>query len=167
MTSTAASRKTIEQLRPADFEQWPVWTFEGSGNEDILLRPVTKTPVTDLGGSIVGVSVKLAKGSKAFATFGKVYPDDPRATRHLLTVSVAMPSGKWFNLARYFDPTVHLFGPKQLAEALGLSVDDVFPIEYDLRSYVVGKEEALKGSILAEPLERLAPEERRNLRKRR
>jgi hypothetical protein len=167
MRSTAATRKTIEQLRPADFEQWPVWTFEGSGNEDILLRPVTKTPVTDLGGSIVGTFVKLANGSNVFATFGNVYPEDPRATRHLITPSFAMPNGKWFNLARYFEPTVRLFGPKNLAEALGLTVEEVFPIEYDLRPFVVGQEEVLKGTILAEPLERLSPEERRNLRKRR
>jgi hypothetical protein len=167
MTNTAATRKTIPQLVPADFQEFPIWTFEGSGNEDVLLRPVTKWPVTDLGGSVAGAEVTLANGSKVFATFGNVFPDDPRATRHLLALSVALPNGKWFNLARYFEPTVRIFGPTHLAQALGLPVEAVFPISYDLRALIVGKEEALQGTILAEPQERLTLKEVRNLRRRR
>ena len=167
MPNTPATRKTIEQLRPADFQEFPIWTFEGSGNEDLLLRPVTKWPVADLRGSVAGIEVTLANGSKVFATFGNVYPDDARATRHLLTLSVAMPNGKWFNLARYFDPTIRLFGPSHLAQALGLPVEAVFPISYDLRALIAGQEESLHGTILAEPQERLTLEEVRNLRRRR
>ncbi|HVP61523.1 MAG TPA: hypothetical protein VMT11_13240 [Myxococcaceae bacterium] len=123
--------------------------------------------MADLGGSVVGTEVTLANDRKVFATFGNVYPDDPRSTRHLLTLSVAMPNGKWFNLARYFEPTVRIFGPTQLAQALGLSVDAVFPITYDLRKLLVGEEAALHGTIFAEPQERLTLDEVRNLRRRR
>jgi hypothetical protein len=167
MTNTAATRKTIPQLGPADFQEFPIWTFEGSGDEDLLLRPVTKWPVADLGGSVAGSEVTLSNGSKAFAMFSNVFPDDPRSTRHLLTLSVAMPTGKWFNLARYFEPTVRIFGPNHLAQALGLPVEAVFPISYDLRPLIVGQEEALHGRILAEPQERLTLQEVRNLRRRR
>ena len=167
MTNTPATRKTIAQLRPADFQDFPIWTFEGSGNEDVLLRPVTKWPIADLSGSVAGSEVTLANGAKAFAMFGNVFPDDARSTRHLLTLSMAMPDGKWFNLARYFEPTVRIFGPTQLAQALGLSVDAVFPIAYDLRKLLVGEEAALHGTILAEPQERLTLDEVRNLRRRR
>ena len=167
MNNTPKTRKTIEQLRPVDFQEFPIWTFEGSGDEDLLLRPVTKWPVADLGGSVAGSEVTLSNGSKAFAMFSNVFPDDPRSTRHLLTLSVAMPTGKWFNLARYFEPTVRLFGPSQLAQALGLAVEDVFPISYDLQSLIVGQDEALKGKILAEPEERLPIEQIRTLRRRR
>ena len=165
MTITAATRKPIAQLRPADFQQFPIWTFEGSGDEDRLLRPVTKWPVADLSGSVAGSEVTLANGAKAFAMFGNVFPDDPRSTRHLLTLSVAMPDGTWFNLARYFEPTVRIFGPTHLARALGGSVDAVFPISYDLRKLLVGDEAALHGTILAEPQERLTLDEIRNLRR--
>ena len=166
MTNTAATRKTIAQLRPPDFQEFPIWTFEGSGNEDLLLRPVMKWPGTNLSGSVAGSEATLANGAKAFAMFGNVCPDDPRSTRHLLTLSVAMPDGKWFNLARYFEPTVRIFGPTQLAQALGLPVDAVFPIAYDLRKLLVGEEAALHGTILAEPQERLTLDEARGLRRR-
>ena len=167
MTNTPATRKTIEQLRPADFSEFPIWTFEGSGNEDTLLRPLTNWPVRDLGGSVAGSEIALANASKSFAMFGNVFPDDPRATRHLLTLSVALPDGKWFNLSRYFEPTVRIFGPPQLAKALGLTIHEVFPIAYDLRALIIGQEEALHGSLLAEPAERLTVEEIRTLRRRR
>jgi hypothetical protein len=100
MTNAPATRKTIAQLRPADFQDFPIWTFEGSGNEDVLLRPVTKWPIADLSGSVAGSEVTLANRAKAFAMFGNVFPDDARSTRHLLTLSMAMPDRKWFNLAR-------------------------------------------------------------------
>src|SRR5262249_61999315 len=80
MTNTAATRKTIAQLRPADFQEFPIWTFEGSGNEDLLLRPVTKWPVTDLGGSVAGPKGTPANGPKGFAPFGDTYPHRSRAT---------------------------------------------------------------------------------------
>ena len=167
MTNAPATRKTIAQLRPADFQDFPIWTFEGSGNEDVLLRPVTKWPIADLSGSVAGSEVTLANGAKAFAMFGNVFPDDARSTRHLLTLSMAMPDRKWFNLARYFEPTIRLFGPSDLARALGLPVEAVFPISYDLRALVVGHEESLHGTILAEPQERLTLDEVRNIRRRR
>jgi hypothetical protein len=97
---------------------------------------------------------------------GNVFPDDPRATRHLLTLSVALPDAKWFNLARYFEPAVRIFGPSNLSKALGLTVNEVFPIAYDLRSLIIGQEDALRGTILAEPTERLAMQEIRALRRR-
>jgi hypothetical protein len=88
MTNTPATRKRIEEIGPADFRQFPIWTFEGSGNEDLVVRQ-------------------------------------------------------------------------------GLPVEAVFPISYDLRPLIIGHEESLHGTILAEPQERLTLEEVRNLRRRR
>jgi hypothetical protein len=42
-----------------------------------------------------------------------------------------------------------------LAQFLGLQVDDVFPISYDVRRYSQGNPAALAGGILKEPRERL------------
>ena len=77
---------------------------------------------------------------------------------HFLSLSV--PSqGEWFHLARYHDSDYAENGPVALAQLLGLTVAEVFPITYDLTSYVSGEASALKGTILAEPRERLSRDE--------
>jgi len=52
-------------------------------------------------------------------------------------------AGKWFDLARF----------------LGLAVDEIFPISFDLRPYVEGDPAVLQGSVLREPRERLSRDE--------
>ena len=51
--------------------------------------------------------------------------------------------GAWFDLARYFDPDPVERGPEALAHFLGLPVDEVFPISFDVREYVEGQPPAL------------------------
>ena len=46
-------------------------------------------------------------------------------------------------------------GPEALAKRLGLRVEDLFPIHYDISSLCVGDSAALIGLIDKEPKERL------------
>ena len=59
-----------------------------------------------------------------------------------------------FHLARYFDPDYESRGPDELPDFLGLSVSDVFPIAYDLRSVAKGDAEVLVGAVTRAPRER-------------
>lgn len=86
---------------------------------------------------------------------GNVDPVNPRRTEHLLTLSVEH-GGRWFTLARYHDFDFAEHGFEVLAEFLGLAVDEVFPIAYDIRQWVKGDAGALQGRILKEPRERLS-----------
>lgn len=148
-------RVEVSKITPEHFERHPVWTFQGSGNEDTTVRPMEGVPVAELGSSLVGATVTFSGGKQVFAMFGNVLPRNPRGTKHLMTVSFSLPSGKWFHLARYHDPTRKIFGPEMLAVAFKLPVDRIFPIAYDLTPFVVGDPQALKGTIVAEPDERL------------
>ena len=47
-------------------------------------------------------------------------------------------------------------GPQALAEALGLEIDESFPIRYDIRACVAVSSDSLFGSIEAEPVDRLS-----------
>ena len=48
-------------------------------------------------------------------------------------------------------------GPAQLAEALELALDEVFPIQYDIGKWVSGAAvDAIRGTVRAVPLERLS-----------
>ena len=49
--------------------------------------------------------------------------------------------------------------PEALARFLGLAVEEIFPISFDLRPYVEGDPAVLQGSVLREPRERLSRDE--------
>ena len=87
-----------------------------------------------------------------------VMPESARQMEHLLTLSIEH-AGKWFDLARYHDIDYTNGSPEALARFLGLVVDEIFPISFDLRPYVEGDPAVLQGNVLREPRERLSRDE--------
>jgi hypothetical protein len=129
----------------------PVWRYKRGTS----VVPVRQVPVTKLTGKVVGVQVILANGEKVWALVGNVDTSNARATEHFLTLSVER-EGLWFTLSRYHDFDYAENGPEALARFLGLRVDEVFPISYDIRQYAKGEPAALSGKIHSEPRERLS-----------
>jgi hypothetical protein len=84
------------------------------------------------------------------AIIGNIDLADPRLSKHFLTISIEQ-GGRWFHLARYHDHDYGERGPEQLASFLGLQVEAVFPIAYNVTSTVRGQRAAARGEILAEP----------------
>lgn len=147
--------KTVDSLTVEDLSAHPVWQYVSNDESDELsVRPVKRLPVSKLTGKLVGLEVALANGGKVWAVLGNVDADNPRLTQHMLTLSVER-DGRWFHAARYHDFDHEQRGPVQLAAFLGLEVEAVFPIAYDLRPYAKGDPRALSGSIEREPAERL------------
>jgi hypothetical protein len=148
--------KPIDSLQVADLQAHPVWQYTNrEGADETFVRPVKEAPVDDLAGKIVGTEVMLANGQRVWALIGNVDPTNAKLTQHFLTLSVER-GGRWFMLARYHDFDYAEKGPEVLADFLRLSVEDVFPVRYDIRQYVKGKADALSGDIPREPRERLS-----------
>lgn len=148
--------KTVDALAIEDLEEHPVWQYaDNEASDETDLRPVRRLPVTNLTGKIVGVRVVLANGQQRWALFGNVDTTNARLTEHSLTLSVER-DGRWFHAARYHDFDYEQRGPEQLASFLGLRVDDVYPISYDLRQHAEGDPLALCGTVRKEPTERLS-----------
>ena len=122
------------------------------------VRPITRVPVRTMTQRLVGAQVTLANRQLAWARVSNVSEHDARSTEHFITLSLEH-AGEWFHLARYHDVDYAERGPEALAHFLGLRVDELFPISYDLRPYVVGNDAALVGRVLKEPRERLAKAE--------
>ena len=151
--------KPAEALTVADFQAHPVWEFLYDDEiGETMVRPVEKLPVESLDDNVIGAQVRLANGSRGWASFGNFDVKNPRATQHFLDISIER-NGEWFHLARYFDGGFREGGPEALARSLGLHVDDVFPISVDVRRYVRGDPAALTPVVLKEPLEKLTQEE--------
>ena len=128
------------------------------GRDETWVVPVRELPVTSLDGRVVGVTLSLGDRT-VMGLLGNLDLGSPRATREFATLSV-WRDGAWFHLARYFDFDHDQRGPAQLAEFLGLSVADVFPIQYDLSGVAVGHPDVIRGRIEVQPVVRLTPDER-------
>jgi hypothetical protein len=151
--------KEAADIVPADFQISPVWEYalDRECEGDVLVRPIFDLPVETLDLRFVGSSVRLANGRTVPSKIANVAAHDPYATRQFICLSVF--ADRWFSLARYFDPDIERNGPTALAAFLGLTVEEVFPILYDLRPYCNGDQEALSGTIDTEPSERLSDRE--------
>ncbi len=152
--------KRADSLTVRDFRAHPVWEYaldaEGlEGHDETSMRPVLKLPVSTLDNRVVGTKVRLANGNEVWAVISNVDVRSAYRTAHFLCVSV-LRGGKVFDLARYHDSGYARRGPKALARFLGMGIDDVFPMSYDLRAYVRGNRATLVGTIPKKPAERLS-----------
>ena len=153
-------RKEAGDLVPADIEITPVWEFDLANEVDseTAVIPVFDLPVDDLSIRIVGTNVCLANGTRMWAGIQNIDPKSAMKTRHLLSL-LLYSSGEWIFLARYHDPGQEGYGPAALARKLGLKLDDVFPISYDVSGCCIGDAAALAGVIESDPKDKLGQDE--------
>ena len=148
--------KEVEELSEADIERFPVWEFSSSG--DTIVHPVENVPVSDLDGRLLGTMLKFSDGSRCCGTISNFDMHNRLINEHFITASF-LKEGRWFTLARYHDADFASRGPRQLSRFLGISPDEIFPIEYDLTRLCVGDASILKGRLYPEPKEKLSEEE--------
>jgi hypothetical protein len=147
--------KKVDELTADDIARNPVWRFTNSDSADeTAVQPVKRLPVSNLAGKLVGLRVTLRNGDSVWATLSNIDSENARLNEHFLTLSVVR-LGMWFHLARYHDFDYAERGPDALAAFLGLDVDDVFPISYDLCAYAKGDPRALSGVIAKSPAVKL------------
>jgi hypothetical protein len=164
MTKTPATKRSrrprpIASLRPGDFDAHPIWRFvSGDEPDETWVLPTASRRSARLSGKVIGTEVTLADGSRRWALFSNIDPDDPQLTTHFLSLSLFI-GGKWFPLARYHDVDVNKHGPRALAAMLRRPLGKVFPIRYDLRQYVRNGSSWLEGVIDQSPAERLTRSE--------
>lgn len=152
---TTRNMKPVSSLEVADLKAHSVWQFVNRDRDETLVRPVKRLPVAVLTGKLAATQVQLANGTFVWALIGNVDGSNARLTEHFITLSV-FRDGRWFTLSRYHDFDYAEQGPEALANFLGLPVDEVFPIAYDIRACAKGDPAALAGKIYKAPRERLS-----------
>ena len=152
--------KHVDSLDEVDFRQYPVWQF--SYEEEMYLFPIQNLPVHSFRNCLVGLDGVLASGVKLFAILTNVDLENVAATSQFLSAQFSL-DGERIKLARYFDDDWESKGPRALAARLGLKVEDVFPISFDLSPYTEVEVRASKLSIEARPVLRLSEDERLDL----
>lgn len=149
--------KKVEELSASDLEKYPVWRFTNADEVagETIVSPVTRIPVKNMTGKIVGTQVHLRNGSKVWAILGNLDLENEKLTKHFLTLSV-LRDRAWFTMARYHDFDSEKRGPLALNDFLGLTIEEVFPVSYDISDYCTGSPRVLVGVIEKEPIERLS-----------
>ena len=150
--------KTFPSLQVSDLEQNPIWEFIYEDSDEVSVFPVCELPVSTLSGRLVGTRVRLGNGNLVWAMIMYLDANRPHKNQHYITLLIEN-GNQWFTLSRYWDEDYSRNGPEALAQFLGLSIYEVFPIDYDVRDYVVGDPAALVGTVSMEPKERLSEEE--------
>jgi hypothetical protein len=127
------------------------------------VQPAKPLPVKRLTPQyVVCTLVQLANGSQFWAMIENITSNNPKGTEHFIALCV-VKDGRRIHLGRYFDPWYEDLSPEKFAKSLGMNVDDVFPIFYDVQQYVEEQSPAHVGDITKEPRERLTDEELRKL----
>jgi hypothetical protein len=142
-----------------------VWEFapEDETRDETWLLPVSPLPVSSLAGRVAVTTAHLRTGEAVPVSLSNVALANPGRTREFLVASFCLEDANWFHVARYFDPDYGRNGPAALAAALGRSVNDIFPIRYDLSRLAVGDVSVVYGIIPAEPEVRIDRKERMRL----
>jgi hypothetical protein len=155
------SSKPIDQVSYSELSDHPVWEFvpESEDHDETWVRPVRHLPVNSLAGCLVATRVRLANGSSELAILSNIDLDDTPQNEHFLSLSVIKTNRETFHLARYHDIDYVQSGPSALAEFLGLTIKDVFPIEYDISLVAAGAADSLRGVVRQEPSRRLSRSE--------
>ena len=147
--------KLFSLIGISDLERHPVWeSILDDEADELSVFPVRLLPVADLEGRFVGTRMHLANGDLHWAMLFYLDANDSRKTEQFLCLRIER-NGKWFDLARYWDVDYQRSGPEALADFLGLPLEEIFPIRYDVREYSMGDPAALAGEVPKEPRERL------------
>jgi hypothetical protein len=155
--------KAVHELVPSDLASHRVWEFaddmEAELPDETYMRPVDELPVDSLSGRLASAHLTLANGHRLLALLGNIDLADPVTTEHFLTITVFYRSGERFDLARYHDVDYERRGPAALAAFLGLPLEAVFPIRYDVSDIASGRADCMSQSIPAVPSSRLSQDE--------
>jgi hypothetical protein len=152
----------VDELTVADLERHPVWEYDvanEANHDETWVKPVDSLPLTDLSNRIVGTKAVLACKVPIPCILGNISLNDSRRTEQFLTVTILGDDNDAFDLARYHDADYNRNGPSGLARFLKRTVEDVFPILYDISSVASGAPNVVKGMIPLAPVEKLTQKE--------
>lgn len=144
--------RKLSDLSVSDITAQRLWRYTPApvADGEIYVRADRAIHITTLKNKIVGGMISLASGRSVASLFENIFLDDEFLSAHWMLLRVVTERGQ-FNLARYHDYNYDESGPLQLASFLNLSISEVFPIKFDLRSLLGCDSPALAGVIEKAP----------------
>jgi hypothetical protein len=164
----ASKSKRLREIKPKDLEEYWLWrSVPAKSDGELRVRPVKveKTTKGFSAGSLAATKVKCADGSQYWALIEGIHPDKPEFSKHNRELRLFVDGFGWFQLAQYFDSDEyrHKHGENVLCTLLGKTIEDVFPISFDLSDKSDSGSPCLVGTFEINPAWGLAREEIMNL----
>lgn len=160
--------KPCDKITPEDLAKHPVWTFDLKnealpGRDETWMVPVTKLPVSSLNNHGCLANAVLACGKKMTAMLWSIDLTSQRRTEQFIAIAFWL-NDRWWHLSQrpFLSESGNLEShlPNDLASKLGLDLNEVFPIAYDISQIAIGPSEITQGKILIEPREKLTKSQR-------
>jgi len=123
---------------------------------------VKALPVTNLSNRLASTALRLRNGQVLPGLLAGVDLQDAFRNQQLLGLSI-WHEDRWFHLVRSYDHEFAKMGPAALAARLGLPVEQVFPIVYDISGWAKGLPDVVRGEVTPEPEPRLSEAEKMDL----
>jgi hypothetical protein len=159
----ASNRIRVGQIRPENFENFPIWRFCGSDSDgEPMVAPLKSSRVRSLRSRVLGSQAMFANGELHWAILANFDIEREKVTEHFVILSV-WTGTNWFHLARYFDPWFDTHGPPCFAQAIDKPIDDIFPIRYDISEHVPKSCRHASGEIQKSHPSPISNEERMDL----
>ena len=152
-------KTTIDNITWNSFREYPVWEWDLEVDDDAALFPIQDYPVSYLEGRIIGVPCYLNNGAIINCVLSAIEIGSPHKTDQFLSLT-AMVNETKIQLQRYFDVGASEDPGKVFADNIGIPVDDVFPIKWDVQKYVTKGTRGRSGTITRFPAMRLNEQQR-------
>ena len=125
----------LDELNPNELGH--IWLLEYVPSKDgrLWVKPIKTNETKKFSGRIAGCEVTLADGTQNSAFIEGIDIETPKFSKHHRTLILWIPASGWFQLAKYYsnDELKAICGDEVLCNVLGKSLDEVFPISFDLR----------------------------------
>jgi len=139
-------RVKVGSLTPENFLTTPVWQHVIDFGASELIEPAPQ-PIYTLDLRIIGGVAKRPGGKDIYIAISGLDARRPEKNAHFASFSIWWNS-QWFHLARYFDADFEKKSPVAFCRQYNLTVNDIFPINYDFSHFVMDPAAAVaKGQL--------------------
>jgi hypothetical protein len=147
------STRPLNSLQPDDVKKNRLWEFVPSKDGELWVKSIASRKTKKFSGRLVSCQVTFANDSRHWALIEGIDIDTPEFSRHNREIRLFVEGCGWFHLAQYFDneEIKKYRGESVLSEMMGLSVDEIFPIEFDVRELSSVDSSCLSGTFEVNP----------------
>jgi len=80
MSKFKPKSKSFDDLKVADFQEYPVWEFTHTttGGDEMDVAPIKEYPVTETDNRVLSLQIRLNCGEMNWAIMGGIEPEDHR-----------------------------------------------------------------------------------------
>ncbi|WCL50772.1 hypothetical protein [Leptospira sp. GIMC2001] len=142
--------RSINSIDKDTLIKYPLWGYIPSKDGSLWIKPVKS--LTNLKNRMVTAEITFRNGTKGFGFIEFLRLDSPNWSKHNRVLWLLLEESKWFRLTKYYnhksnDP----HGPEELANQLGMRIEDVFPIHFEAQKFLNKESEVLSGLFEIKP----------------